>query len=303
MIYTVTFNPALDYLMEVDSLKIGQVQRSKKENLLPGGKGINVSIVLTNLEIPNIALGFKAGWVGEQIQKLLQKDKVQTEFYPLSEGNSRINVKIKGQEETAINADGPIISQEKLHILFDKMDQLQAGDFLILSGSIPISVPDDIYSRICQRVSGKNVNVVVDATGELLLQVLPFHPFLIKPNHMELGDIFGVSIHTVEEAIYYGKKLKQKGARQVLVSMGRRGAALIDEQDQAHYFPSVQGKKITSVGSGDSMVAGFVAGYLQSHDAKEALRLGIAAGAASTFSKELATKEEIMSRLSQVTPL
>lgn len=303
MIYTVTFNPALDYLMEVDSLKIGQVQRSKQENLLPGGKGINVSIVLTNLEIPNIALGFKAGWVGEQIQKLLQKDKVHTEFYPLSDGNSRINVKIKGQEETAINADGPIIPQEKLNALFDKIDQLQAGDFLILSGSIPNSVPDDIYSRICQRVSGKNVNVVVDATGELLLQVLPFHPFLIKPNHMELGDIFGVSIHTVEEAIFYGRKLKHKGARQVLVSMGRRGAALIDEQNQSHYFPSVQGKKITSVGSGDSMVAGFVAGYLQNHDAKEALRLGIAAGAASTFSKELATKEEILKRLSQVTLL
>ena len=293
MIYTVTFNPALDYILELDKLEVGKIQKSKTELILPGGKGINVSTVLTNLEIENIALGFKAGFVGEAIESLLKKMNVETDFIKLEEGNSRINVKISAENETAVNANGPKISESKILELLEKLRNLNEGDFLVLSGSIPSSIKDSIYEDICRIVKPKNVKIIVDATKNLLVKSLEYNPFLIKPNNEELGEIFGVEIHTKEEAIEYGKKLKEMGAENVLVSMGKIGAVLIDEKNNEYFIESPKGKRINTVGSGDSMVAGFIAGYLKYNDYYEALKMGVSAGTASALSKFLATKEEV----------
>ena len=293
MIYTVTFNPALDYILELDKLEVGKIQKSKTELILPGGKGINVSTVLTNLEIENIALGFKAGFVGEAIESLLKKMNVETDFIKLEEGNSRINVKISAENETAVNANGPKISESKILELLEKLNNLKEGDFLVLSGSIPSSIKDNIYEDICRIVKPKNVKIIVDATKNLLVKSLEYNPFLIKPNNEELGEIFGVEIHTKEEAFEYGKKLKEMGAENVLVSMGKIGAVLIDEKNNEYFIESPKGKRINTVGSGDSMVAGFIAGYLKYNDYYEALKMGVSAGTASALSKFLATKEEV----------
>ncbi len=293
MIYTVTFNPALDYILELDKLEIGKIQKSKTELILPGGKGINVSTVLTNLEVENIALGYKAGFVGAEIERLLKNMNVKTDFIDLEEGNSRINVKISAEEETAINTNGPQISENKILELLEKLKSLTENDYLVLSGSIPSSIKDDIYERICGIVKEKNVKIVVDATRNLLVQALRYKPFLIKPNNEELGEIFGVEIHTKEDAYIYGKKLKEKGARNVLVSMGKMGAALIDEENKEYFLKSPEGKRVNTVGSGDSMVAGFIAGYLKYKNYNDALKMGVSAGSASALSKYLATKEEV----------
>ena len=293
MIYTVTFNPALDYILELDKLEIGKIQKSKTELILPGGKGINVSTVLTNLEVENIALGYKAGFVGAEIERLLKNMSVKTDFIDLGEGNSRINVKISGEEETAINTNGPKISENKILELLDKLKTLNENDFLVLSGSIPSSIKDDIYEKICSIVKKQNVKIVVDATKNLLVQALKYNPFLIKPNNEELGEIFGVEIHTKEDAYVYGKKLKEMGAKNVLVSMGKTGAALIDEAGQEYFLKSPEGKRVNTVGSGDSMVAGFIAGFLKYNNYNDALRMGVSAGSASALSKYLATKEEV----------
>ncbi len=293
MIYTVTFNPALDYILELDKLKIGKIQKSKTELILPGGKGINVSTVLTNLEIDNIALGYKAGFVGAELERLLRNMKVKTDFIDLEEGNSRINVKISGEEETAINTNGPQISENKILELLEKLKTLNENDYLVLSGSIPSSIKDDIYEKICSIVKKQNVKIVVDATKNLLVQALKYNPFLIKPNNEELGEIFGVEIHTKEDAYVYGKKLKEMGAQNVLVSMGKIGAALIDEAGQEYFIKSPEGKRVNTVGSGDSMVAGFIAGFLKYNNYNDALRMGVSAGSASALSKYLATKEEV----------
>lgn len=293
MIYTVTFNPALDYILELDKLEIGKIQKSKKELILPGGKGINVSTVLTNLEIDNIALGYKAGFVGAELERLLRNMKVKTDFIDLEEGNSRINVKISGEEETAINTNGPQISENKILELLEKLKTLNENDYLVLSGSIPSSIKDDIYEKICSIVKKQNVKIVVDATKNLLVQALKYNPFLIKPNNEELGEIFGVEIHTKEDAYLYGKKLKEMGAQNVLVSMGKTGAALIDEAGQEYFLKSPEGKRVNTVGSGDSMVAGFIAGFLKYNNYNDALRMGVSAGSASALSKYLATKEEV----------
>ena len=293
MIYTVTFNPALDYILELDKLKIGKIQKSKTELILPGGKGINVSTVLTNLEIDNIALGYKAGFVGAEIERLLRNMNVKTDFIDLEEGNSRINVKISGEEETAINTNGPQISENKILELLEKLKTLNENDYLVLSGSIPSSIKDDIYEKICRIVKKQNVKIVVDATKNLLVQALKYNPFLIKPNNEELGEIFGVEIHTKEDAYVYGKKLKEMGAQNVLVSMGKIGAALIDEAGQEYFIKSPEGKRVNTVGSGDSMVAGFIAGFLKYNNYNDALRMGVSAGSASALSKYLATKEEV----------
>lgn len=293
MIYTVTFNPALDYILELDKLEIGKIQKSKTELILPGGKGINVSTVLTNLEIDNIALGYKAGFVGAEIERLLRNMKVKTDFIDLEEGNSRINVKISGEEETAINTNGPQISENKILELLEKLKTLNENDYLVLSGSIPSSIKDDIYEKICSIVKKQNVKIVVDATKNLLVQALKYNPFLIKPNNEELGEIFGVEIHTKEDAYVYGKKLKEMGAQNVLVSMGKIGAALIDEAGQEYFIKSPEGKRVNTVGSGDSMVAGFIAGFLKYNNYNDALRMGVSAGSASALSKYLATKEEV----------
>ena len=293
MIYTVTFNPALDYILELDKLEIGKIQKSKTELILPGGKGINVSTVLTNLEIDNIALGYKAGFVGAELERLLRNMKVKTDFIDLEEGNSRINVKISGEEETAINTNGPQISENKILELLEKLKTLNEDDYLVLSGSIPSSIKDDIYEKICSIVKKQNVKIVVDATKNLLVQALKYNPFLIKPNNEELGEIFGVEIHTKEDAYLYGKKLKEMGAQNVLVSMGKTGAALIDEAGQEYFLKSPEGKRVNTVGSGDSMVAGFIAGFLKYNNYNDALRMGVSAGSASALSKYLATKEEV----------
>lgn len=293
MIYTVTFNPAIDYILELDKLEIGKIQKSKTELILPGGKGINVSTVLTNLEIDNIALGYKAGFVGAELERLLRNMNVKTDFIDLEEGNSRINVKISGEEETAINTNGPQISENKILELLEKLKTLNENDYLVLSGSIPSSIKDDIYEKICRIVKKQNVKIVVDATKNLLVQALKYNPFLIKPNNEELGEIFGVEIHTKEDAYVYGKKLKEMGAKNVLVSMGKIGAALIDEAGQEYFIKSPEGKRVNTVGSGDSMVAGFIAGFLKYNNYNDALRMGVSAGSASALSKYLATKEEV----------
>lgn len=293
MIYTVTFNPALDYILELDKLEIGKIQKSKAELILPGGKGINVSTVLTNLEIGNIALGYKAGFVGAEIERLLSNMNVKTDFIDLEEGNSRINVKISAEEETAINTNGPKISESKILELLEKLKVLNKDDYLVLSGSIPSSIKDDIYERICSIVKKQNVKIVVDATKNLLVQALKYKPFLIKPNNEELGEIFGVDIHTKEDAYVYGKKLKEMGAQNVLVSMGKVGAVLIDEAGKEHFLKSPEGKRVNTVGSGDSMVAGFIAGFLKYNNYDDALKTGVSAGSASALSKYLATKEEV----------
>ena len=293
MIYTVTFNPALDYILELDKLEIGKIQKSKTELILPGGKGINVSTVLTNLEIDNIALGYKAGFVGAELERLLRNMNVKTDFIDLEEGNSRINVKISGEEETAINTNGPQISENKILELLEKLKTLNENDYLVLSGSIPSSIKDDIYEKICRIVKKQNVKIVVDATKNLLVQALKYNPFLIKPNNEELGEIFGVEIHTKEDAYVYGKKLKEMGAKNVLVSMGKIGATLIDEAGQEYFITSPEGKRVNTVGSGDSMVAGFIAGFLKYNNYNDALRMGVSAGSASALSKYLATKEEV----------
>lgn len=293
MIYTVTFNPALDYILELDKLEIGKIQKSKTELILPGGKGINVSTVLTNLEVDNIALGYKAGFVGAEIERLLRNMNVKTDFIDLEEGNSRINVKVSAEEETAINANGPKISESKILELLEKLKNLTENDFLVLSGSIPSSIKDDIYEKICGIVREQNVRIVVDATKNLLVQALKYNPFLIKPNNEELGEIFGVEIHTKEDAYVYGKKLKEMGAQNVLVSMGKIGAVLIDEVGKEHFLKSPEGKRVNTVGSGDSMVAGFIAGFLKYNNYEDALKMGVSAGSASALSKYLATKEEV----------
>lgn len=293
MIYTVTFNPALDYILELDKLEIGKIQKSKTELILPGGKGINVSTVLTNLEVDNIALGYKAGFVGAEIERLLRNMNVKTDFIDLEEGNSRINIKVSAEEETAINTNGPKISESKILELLEKLKNLTENDFLVLSGSIPSSIKDDIYEKICGIVREQNVRIVVDATKNLLVQALKYNPFLIKPNNEELGEIFGVEIHTKEDAYVYGKKLKEMGAQNVLVSMGKIGAVLIDEVGKEYFLKSPEGKRVNTVGSGDSMVAGFIAGFLKYKNYNDALKMGVSAGSASALSKYLATKEEV----------
>lgn len=293
MIYTVTFNPALDYTMRVKSLQSKDINRTESEEIHYGGKGINVSVILTRLGIENKALGFLAGFSGKQIEDMLVDDGIKTDFVYLKKGYTRINVKIRCDKEIDINANGPDIEKDEVDALFEKLDALKAGDYLILAGSIPKTLPDDIYEKILGKLNGKGVNFVVDATGDLLKNVLKYNPFMVKPNHHELGEIFSVEIKSLEDIVKYGKKLQEMGARNVLVSRGKDGAALIDENGEVHTMGNVPGKIVSSVGCGDSMVAGFVAGYTQKKDYAWALKLGSACGNATAFSLGLAEKAEI----------
>ena len=280
MIYTVTFNPAIDYVVELVSFNIGEINRTTREYMNLGGKGVNVSRVLTNLEVPNVALGFVAGFTGDALRNGLERMGVKTDFISLEEGNTRINVNIKGVEETDINARGPEIPNSAIDELFKKLDNLQSGDTLVLAGSIPTSLPNDMYERIMERLYGKGIRFVVDATRDLLVKSLKYEPFLIKPNNHELGEIFGLELTTDNEIIYYARELKKQGAKNVLISMAGDGAILVDENDVAHKIGTPKGKVKNSVGAGDSMVAGFCAGYLEKGDYKYALRMGTAAGSA-----------------------
>ena len=292
MIYTVTFNPALDYVLHLDNLVVGAINRTKTEQIVNGGKGINVSTVLKNLGVDNTALGFCAGFTGEALEKGINADGVKTDFVHLKNGFSRINVKIRAQEDTDINGQGPEIKDEDIEKLFLKLDSLTQGDILVLAGSIPSTLPKDIYERILKRLDGKGVKAVVDATGELLVNVLKYHPFLIKPNNDELGEIFGRTLETDEEIIEYAQRLREMGAENVLVSMGGAGAILVTA-DGCYKRGTAKGKVVNTVGAGDSMVAGFLYGYLESGNYEYALKTGTAAGGATAFTVGIATKAEI----------
>lgn len=293
MIYTVTFNPALDYVMRMDDLKLGSTNRSKEEAIFYGGKGINVSCVLKNLGIDSIALGFVAGFTGREIADGVKAQGVMTDFITLKEGMSRINVKIKAGEETEINAQGPAIDAEELDHMFQKISHIQDGDILVLAGAIPATLPSDIYESIMEKLQDKKVDIVVDATKDLLKNVLKYHPFLIKPNNHELGELFGVTLQTDEEIEIHAKKLQELGARNVLVSMAGDGSLLVTETGEVHRMGVAKGKVVNSVGAGDSMVAGFVASYITNHNYLEALKFGTATGGATAFSEGLATKEQV----------
>ena len=299
MIYTVTFNPAIDYIVHTGTMQVGQVNRSQGEELYFGGKGINVSFVLHELGLPSKALGFVAGFTGAAIEAGIQEQGIATDFVHLDSGFSRINVKIKSGEETELNGQGPNISEAAVAELFEKLNQLQDGDVLILAGSIPNTMAADSYEKILAHLSDKNIKVVVDATKDLLLKVLPYHPFLIKPNNHELGELFGVTLHSIEEIATYAKKLQEMGAQNVLISMAGDGALLIDETGKQHVCGVCKGTVKNSVGAGDSMVAGFVAGSMHG-DYEAALKLGTAAGGATAFSEGLAQRAEIERLLQQL---
>ena len=294
MIYTVTFNPSLDYIVSVDGFKLGLTNRTDSELILPGGKGINVSTILNNLGISSTALGFVAGFTGEEIVREVEKLGIPSDFIQIPEGISRINVKLKSIDGTEINGMGPEIAADKVEELMRKLDVLGEGDVLVLAGSIPASMPDDMYSRIMERLEGRGVLFFVDATGDLLRNVLKYHPFLIKPNNHELGELFGVRITVREEAVPYAVKLQEMGARNVLVSMAGEGAVLVAENGEVHSAPAPKGTLVNAVGSGDSMVAGFLAGWMERKDYRHAFYMGVAAGSASAFSENLASKTEIL---------
>lgn len=293
MVYTVTFNPSLDYIVTVDDLKLGMTNRTSSELMLPGGKGVNVSILLHHLGIHNTALGFTAGFTGEQIEKMLTDMGISTEFIRIKDGWSRINVKVKNIDGTEINGKGPGIREWDMEILMEQLDEMKEGDVLVLAGSIPAGISDDIYQRIMKRLADKNIQILVDATSNLLLNVLQYQPFLIKPNHHELGELFDVTLEKRLDVVPYARKLQEKGARNVLVSMGGMGAVLVSETGNVYEAEAPKGILKNSVGAGDSMVAGFLAGWLSSQSEEEAFRYGVAAGSASAFSDYLATKEEI----------
>ena len=301
MIYTVTFNPSLDYIVRMDSFATGKINRVNYEQVLAGGKGINVSIVLKNLGQNNTALGFLAGFTGEEIKRQLHEFGVTNDFVQLNQCFSRINVKAKAENETEINGQGPDIDEAKREELFTKLDQLQADDTLVLAGSIPKTLPDDIYQQIMARLNGKGIRIIVDAEKKLLLNVLQYHPFLIKPNNHELGDMFGVTLTTDAEIIEYAKKLQAKGAQNVLISMAGDGAILLTTDGTTYKCPAPKGKLVNSVGAGDSMVAGFITGFNESAgDFKTAFHMGVATGSASAFSDNLATRPEVEALLKTI---
>lgn len=299
MIYTVTFNPAIDYVVRTGELTIGATNRSNSEEIYFGGKGINVSMVLKELDMPSIALGFVAGFTGVAIEKGVQEAGIETDFVHLENGFSRINVKIKSSQETELNGQGPHITEDAIRELFAKLDCLKDGDTIVLAGSIPNTLPADIYEQILQYLSGKNIKAVVDATGELLLRVMKFKPFLVKPNNHELGELFNVTLQTNEEIAQYARKLQEMGARNVLVSMAGDGALLIDENGKEHFCDVCKGTVRNSVGAGDSMVAGFLAGS-KDGDYEFALKLGTATGGATAFADGLAKREDIDRLLAQL---
>lgn len=293
MIYTVTFNPSLDYIVRVDDLKLGQVNRVSYENILPGGKGINVSIVLKNLGHDNTALGFMAGFTGREIASQMERFGVTCDFIDVAEGMSRINVKVKSNEESEINGRGPQIEEADIEALYAKLDKLVAGDYLVIAGSVPSILPADMYERIMGRLDGRGVNIAVDAERDLLTRVLKYHPFVIKPNNHELGDIFGVELAKREEVVPYAKKLQERGARNVIISMAGEGAVFVSEDGEVAMSEAPKGTVVNSVGAGDSMVAGFVAGVIETGDMAQAFRMGLCTGSASAFSPDLATRPEV----------
>lgn len=293
MIYTVTLNPSLDYIVSFSGFMPGRVNRTEQEVIFPGGKGINVSIVLQNLGVQSTALGFVGGFTGEEIKKRLDESKIKTQFIPVKEGMSRINVKLCSDEESEINGKGPNISTGDVEKLMKQLSQLEDGDVLVLAGSIPEGLPETMYRDILKNLSHKKVQIVVDATRDLLVKVLDYHPFLIKPNHHELGEIFGVELHTKDEVLHYAKKLQEMGARNVLVSMAGDGAVMVAEDGSTYESAAPKGVVVNSVGAGDSMVAGFLYGYQMEQSYKKAFYYGLCTGSASAFSQNLATRNAV----------
>ena len=293
MIYTVTLNPSIDYVIKVDKLTTGNINRVNEEHVYPGGKGINVTRILKSLDNDNIALGFVSGFTGDYIINSLKELNLKSDFIKVKEGFTRINVKVKSEEETEINGQGPKISEEELNQFYKVIDKLVDGDILILSGSIPSCLDERLYESIMKKVEDRDIKVIVDATKNLLLNVLKYKPFLIKPNNHELAEMFNVELNSTEDVVFYARKLKEMGAQNVLISMGKDGALLVTENDEVFASSVAKGEVVNSVGAGDSMVAGFIAGYLKSNSYEEALRLGAASGGATAFSSDLATREFI----------
>jgi len=295
MIYTVTFNPSIDYIVRLERLTPGEINRVNYEQILPGGKGINVSIVLKNLGHESTALGFTAGFTGTAMRQMLAAFGVAEDFVSLADGFSRINVKIKAEEESEINGQGPVITANAQRALFDRLDRLKSGDTLVLAGSIPNTLPDDMYERIMEHLAGRGIRIVVDATKNLLRRVLKYRPFLIKPNNHELGEMFGTVLKTDDEIVAHAKKLQEEGAENVLVSMAGDGAILLTHEGVFCRCAAPKGTLVNSVGAGDSMVAGFLAGYMESGgDYERAFYMGVATGSASAFSENLATRDEAL---------
>ena len=294
MIYTVTFNPALDYVVRMEQFQLGQVNRTTSEEIQFGGKGINVSVLLKNIGVQNCALGFVAGFTGDEIVRELEETGINTDFIKMKDGISRINLKLSSIDGTEINGQGPDISDGAVKKLYEKLDSLNDGDTLVLAGSIPSSLSDSIYCEIMDYLKEKKLNIVVDATKDLLVNVLKYKPFLVKPNNHEIGEIFGVELKTRSEVIPYAKKMQEMGAKNVLVSMAGEGAVFVGENGEVYESEAPKGKLVNSTGAGDSMVAGFLAGYMEKQDFMYALKMGLSAGSASAFSENLATKEEIL---------
>lgn len=294
MIYTVTFNPSLDYVVDVESFKTGMVNRTVSEHIMPGGKGVNVSIVLSNLGMKNKALGFVGGFTGAALEEQLDKKGIATDFVRLEEQLTRINVKLRSDEESEINGQGPHISEKNIEELYKKLDRLSADDYLVLAGSIPATMPKSMYFDIMTRLKDKGIRIIVDATNELLLNVLPLGPFLIKPNNHELGEMFGTEIKDKADVIIYGRVLQEKGAQNVLVSMAGDGAVLIASDGKIYQSEAPKGELKNSVGAGDSMVAGFITGFIEGGNYEKAFQMGVCTGSASAFSEELATRPEVM---------
>ena len=293
MICTVTFNPSLDYIVRVDDMRLGVINRTTYEQVLPGGKGINVSIVLGNLGHESRALGFLAGFTGAEIARRVREAGVSADFIEVAEGMSRINAKIKSNEETELNGQGPLITEADIEQLYARLDVLSQDDTLVISGSVPATLPGDMYERIMERLDGRGVRIVVDAERELLTRVLPYRPFLVKPNNIELGDIYGVKLETRADVIPYAKRMQQAGARNVLVSMAGEGGVLVAEDGEVFDSPAAKGTVVNSVGAGDSSVAGFLAGLAETGSYETAFRMALAAGSASAFSDHLATRSEV----------
>ena len=293
MICTVTFNPSLDYIVRVDDMRLGVINRTTYEQVLPGGKGINVSIVLGNLGHESRALGFLAGFTGAEIARRVREAGVDADFIEVAEGMSRINAKIKSNEETELNGQGPLITETDIEQLYARLDVLSQDDTLVISGSVPATLPGDMYERIMERLDGRGVRIVVDAERELLTRVLPYRPFLVKPNNIELGDIYGVKLETRADVIPYAKRMQQAGARNVLVSMAGEGGVLVAESGEVFDSPAAKGEVVNSVGAGDSSVAGFLAGLAETGSYETAFRMALAAGSASAFSDHLATRPEV----------
>lgn len=300
MIYTITFNPAIDYISQVDNFEIGKINRTRTEKILPGGKGLNVSIVLKNLGVENTALGFIAGFTGKELKKEIEEKGINTEFIEVKEGFTRINVKISSNEETALNGNGPKITDKDIEKLLEKIKVINKENMVIISGNIPKGINKKIYEIICEELEKNGVTFIVDATQELLINILKYKPFLIKPNKEELEETFKIKIQTKDDIIIHAKKLQQMGAINVLISLGGDGAILVTAQNEIYYSKAPKGKIVNTVGAGDSMVAGFIAGYKENREFEYAFKKGIAAGSASAFSMDLATAEEVANLLKEI---